>query len=119
MGFIYDNDINGIPIIVADGWIFICCILLGIAKIKYKNVKKDNNRKRYIYKSPSRDSKKLKIILNIFNISNINMLTRSKFNELKDKQIVYKMYICGGFWGKENLYVCSYCNGNKSIDDKE
>ena len=46
------------------------------------------------------------------------MLTRSKFNELKNTDSL-ECLCCGGFWGtRESLYVCSKCNGNKSIDDK-
>ena len=34
-GFIYDNDINGIPILIANAWIFICCMFLLFGKIRF------------------------------------------------------------------------------------
>lgn len=58
MGFILVNDINGVPIIIANGWILGCSILLGVAKLKYKNIKKNDNGSHYV-KSPSRDKKKI------------------------------------------------------------
>ena len=57
MGFIFVNDNNGVPIIVANGWILICSILLAIAKFRFKK-SKENDGNHYV-KSPSRDKKKI------------------------------------------------------------
>ena len=55
LGFLLDNDHNGIPILIANIWIISCIILLTIAKIKYK-IEPDNKEPPYV-KSPNSKSK--------------------------------------------------------------
>lgn len=53
IGFILDNNLNGLPILIANGFILVCLILLTIAMYKYGNNSNNSKTKNVINKNVS------------------------------------------------------------------